>query len=462
MTVLLAMLIPVAVAGERYEVPFRSEYSATEDCDSDDDACFEREMRSWDRQIAREAREQCDPGDRFIRSEVTARYADGGPVAEAIAQCERQDYVAPVYVAPPSTPSPAKAAGNNPPPWFVGGWMRASGGVCIALELGPDGVGKIGIGKGGSCSATLPLRYRTSGTSIVATRNGVDVMFTLDERGSRVLTADGSPMERTGGGSSGASPGAVAPRPAISAPPASPGLEWKSPTLGTMKWIPAGTFSMGSPSTEVGRGDDETQHKVTISKGFWLMEHEVTQEEWQGVMGSNPASRGDGTCMRMGNVAAPAINEPVYCVVWDEILEFTRRVSERDGVTYSLPTEAQWEFAARGGKPGLYGGGTNGNQVAWTSENSSSRTHAVCQKPRNGYGLCDMLGNVAEVSGEAYAAYPAGPVVDPSGSPIGDGRVYRGGSWFDELAQIRVAFRLGPIPGGPGGALGFRLMRASP
>ena len=240
------------------------------------------------------------------------------------------------------------------------------------------------------------------------------------------------------------------------------GSDWVSPSLGTMKWIPAGTFMMGSPASEAGRDSDETQHRVTLTKGFWMMEHEVTQGEWQAVMGSNPATRPEGECSRWGNKAAPASNEPVYCVAWDEAAEFARRVSARDGVTYALPTEAQWEFAARGNGTGVYAGGNEVGAVAWTFENSGGRTHPVCQKARNGYGLCDMSGNVWEWTADWMGDYPSSAVTDPTGAPAGAYRVRRGGSWNDDPRLARVADRGGYDPADRGGNLGFRFSRTVP
>jgi formylglycine-generating enzyme required for sulfatase activity len=116
-----------------------------------------------------------------------------------------------------------------------------------------------------------------------------------------------------------------------------PGEDWTSPSLGVMKWIPAGTFTMGSPYG-VGEDDEHPQHTVRLSRGFWMMEHEVTQGEWEAVMGSNPSNF--STC-------GPTC--PVEQVSWDDAVSFAKKVSTRDGLEYRLPTEAEWEYAARGG-----------------------------------------------------------------------------------------------------------------
>jgi formylglycine-generating enzyme required for sulfatase activity len=230
------------------------------------------------------------------------------------------------------------------------------------------------------------------------------------------------------------------------------GRDWQSPTLGTMKWIPAGTFTMGSPSSEAGRYDDEgPQHQVTLSKGFWMMEHEVTQGEWQAVMGSNPS--GFSSC-------GPTC--PVEKVSWDDAVEFARRASARDGVPYRLPTEAEWEYAARGGQSYLYAGSSEATSVGWISDSSGSKTHAVCGKARNGYGLCDMTGNVIEWTADWFGTYPSGSVTDPTGPSSGSYRVSRGGSWYGDARRARVARRYSFDPGYRRDDLGFRLLRTGP
>ena len=224
--------------------------------------------------------------------------------------------------------------------------------------------------------------------------------------------------------------------------------DFASPTLGPMKWIPAGTFSMGSPSSEALRSNDETQHQVTLTKGYWMMEHEVTQGEWQAVMGSNPSS-----------FTACGPTCPVEKVSWNDAVAFAEKASARDGVTYRLPTEAEWEYAARGGQQTLYSGSNEATSVGWISDNSGSTTHAVCQKQRNAYGLCDMTGNVWEWTSDWYAAAYPGTTTDPVGAPSGSGRVYRGGSWGNGSADARVADRGRGSPGSRGVNLGVRLVR---
>lgn len=229
------------------------------------------------------------------------------------------------------------------------------------------------------------------------------------------------------------------------------GADFESPTLGTMKWIPAGTFLMGSPSSEVGRGDEETQHEVTLTKGYWMMEHEVTQGEYEAVMGTNPSHF--ATC---GSTC------PVGRLSWNVAVVFARAASVRDGVAYRLPTEAEWERAARGGRSGeLYAGGGEVNAAGWTRDNSESTPHPVCQKRRNAYGLCDMTGNESEWTSDWYGPY-TGSSTDPQGATSGSGRVFRGGAWYNQLSWARVAMRDGSAPSGANFKGGFRLIRPAP
>ena len=230
-----------------------------------------------------------------------------------------------------------------------------------------------------------------------------------------------------------------------------PGGDAASPTLGTMKWIPGGTFTMGSPASEAGRESDEVQHEVTLTQGFWLMEHEVTQGEWEAVMGSNPS--GFSSC-------GPTC--PVEQVNWNDAVEFAKRASARDGVAYRLPTESEWEYAARGGKEAVYAGSNEATSVGWIDTNSGAKTHTVCQKPRNGSGLCDLTGNVYEWVSDWEGAYPSGSVTDPTGASSGSLRVFRGGSWGLSARYARVAYRDGGGPALRYHGLGFRLARTSP
>ena len=206
--------------------------------------------------------------------------------------------------------------------------------------------------------------------------------------------------------------------------------------------IESETFEMGSPQTESGRDADEGPvHQVTISQPFYVGKYEVTQGQWQAVMGSNP-SRFSGcgrTC-------------PVEQVSWEDAQEFIARLNLREGVNVCrLPTEAEWEYAARGrGRTGGY----------WYDGNSDDRTHPVGRKPPNGWGVYDMLGNVWEWTVDWYGPYSAGSVTDPRGPSGGAYRVARGGGWSSSDARYcRAANRRRNSPGTRHYGLGVRLAR---
>ena len=229
--------------------------------------------------------------------------------------------------------------------------------------------------------------------------------------------------------------------------------------------VPPGTFSMGSNN---GDSDEKPIHQVTISKGFYMSDHEVTQKEWVELMGTNPSSfKGDTL--------------PVECVSWYEALEYCNKRSEKEGLTpvysgsgdyitwdrnangYRLPTEAEWEWAAKGGGKDFmvyeYSGSNSVEGVAWYSVNSGSKTHPVKTKAGNSLGLYDMSGNVWEWCWDWYGGYSSGAQTDPSGASSGTYRVLRGGSWVIGAGYVRVADRSYGTPSSRNGSLGFRLVR---
>lgn len=200
-----------------------------------------------------------------------------------------------------------------------------------------------------------------------------------------------------------------------------------------MVWCPPGTFMMGSPENE---GDaDETQHRVTLTKGFWMAKTEVTQEQWISVMGENPA--------RNKNEKLPVEN-----MFWNDCQEFCRKIG------MALPTEAEWEYACRAGATGAYGGTGKLEDMGWYSRNSGS-THQVGQKLPNAWGLYDMHGNVWEWCQDWYGDYPNKMVTDPEGADSGNSRVMRGGSYEDNWG-CRSASRSGHSPGLADKGIGFR------
>ena len=215
--------------------------------------------------------------------------------------------------------------------------------------------------------------------------------------------------------------------------------------------IPAGTFEMGS---ENGNSDEKPVTRVTFSKPFWLGKTEVTQGQWQALMGSNPANfKGD--------------DRPVETVSWDDAMEFCRKLTERErvagrlpeGYAYTLPTEAQWEYACRAGTTGDYAG--NLDDMGWYDKNSGSTTHPVAQKQANAWGLYDMHGNVWEWCLDWYAEkLPGGSVTDPAGPSAGTDRVSRGGGWISGAGFCRSAHRYWYVPGNRFNFLGFRVSLA--
>ena len=212
-------------------------------------------------------------------------------------------------------------------------------------------------------------------------------------------------------------------------------------------WIPPGEFRMGSTSTEAGE-DEQPVTQVRISRGFWLGKYEVTQREWVEVMGSNPSEFSG--CERC----------PVEMVSWDDVGEFINRLNAMEGRdVYRLPTEAEWEYAARAGVTDDRYGGVDA--IAWHAGNSESRTHPVGEKTPNAFGLHDTLGNVFEWVQDWHGDYPGGTVTDPRGPESGSGRVGRGGAWFRDAEGVRLSARPAAPPGDRYGALGFRVLRTA-
>lgn len=242
-------------------------------------------------------------------------------------------------------------------------------------------------------------------------------------------------------------PASVAVPEVVKVVPATPGEPWTSPTLGAMPWVPPGTFTMGSAPTEPGRFGDETPHEVTLTRGWWMMEREVTHAMWTAVMGSEAApSRGEG-------------DDPLGDLSWEAAQAFAARASAHDGVTYRLPTEAEWEWAARGAEAFMFAGSDDPQAVGWIGSDRGV-ARPGCQRARNGYGLCDMTGNLSEWVADWYARYGTEPVTDPVGPPSGAMRVIRGGNYGAARRTSRVARRDETEPSNHVPVLGVRLVRA--
>ena len=228
----------------------------------------------------------------------------------------------------------------------------------------------------------------------------------------------------------------------------SDGSSWRNSLGMEFVGVPAGSFVMGSPEDEEFHVANERQHEVWIRQGFWLGKYEVTQGEWEEVMGTNPA---------YSKSCGPRC--PVERVSWDNVQEYIRRVNLgelRSGYVYRLPTEAEWEYAARSGTLGPRHGELD--SIAWYGANSDNRTHPGGQKQANEWGLHDMLGNVWEWTTDWYSEDPSGSVADTEGSRSGSARVVRGGCWCSIARGIRFARRGRGWPGG-GIGIGFRLVR---
>ncbi|MBQ2849647.1 MAG: formylglycine-generating enzyme family protein, partial [Thermoguttaceae bacterium] len=218
------------------------------------------------------------------------------------------------------------------------------------------------------------------------------------------------------------------------------------------RYCPPGTFKMGSPGNEKGRDYDETLHDVTLTRGFWTLETEVTQEMWEATMGENPsffAATGGGAsdAREVGTTA----KFPVESVSWEDCQKFIAKLnasgSAPDGFAFRLPTEAEWERACRAGSKTAfaYGNKLERDQAnyCWDSAlrgDGLERTTSVGSYPANAWGICDMHGNVAEMCADWVGSYKMTAQADPTGPPSGtadDSRVLRGGSWEDRAGYCR-------------------------
>lgn len=217
--------------------------------------------------------------------------------------------------------------------------------------------------------------------------------------------------------------------------------------------VTGGCFEMGDASAE-GDNDEKPVHKVCL-KDFSIGKYEVTQAQWQAVMGNNPAEfKGD--------------NLPVEQVTLNEIIEFIKKLRQESGVNYRLPTEAEWEYAARsGGKAEKWAGTSTEKQLgdyAWFGMKDPRTTLAVGSKKPNGLGIYDMTGNVGEWCSDRYSEdfYKESPQDNPQGAATGNNRVVRGGSWVDDEWSIRSTRRGSRPPSHKSDYNGFRLAVSAP
>ncbi|MDR1486089.1 MAG: formylglycine-generating enzyme family protein [Planctomycetaceae bacterium] len=221
------------------------------------------------------------------------------------------------------------------------------------------------------------------------------------------------------------------------------------------RWCPSGSFMMGSPESEKDRYDDETRHRVTLSRGFWIQETEVTQAQWESVMGNNPS-----------NFKGSRL--PVEQVSWEDCQGYVSELNSAVSSDYkfSLPTEAQWEYACRAGTttPFSFGSVLNGDKANFdgnypygtdTKGKYLAKTTVVGSYAANAWGIYD---NVWEWCKDWYGAYPSGSVTDPTGATDGSFRVFRGGSWNFNAEHCRSANRFNYSPSFRFNYLGVRLV----
>ena len=260
------------------------------------------------------------------------------------------------------------------------------------------------------------------------------------------------------------------PAPGSAAAETGPGASRTDPADGAVyRYIPAGSFEMGSPPEEAGRNPDESRHQVTITRPYWMAETEVTQGQWQAVMGSNPSRHSN---------CGPSC--PVEQVNFFEAIDYANRLSRKAGLEecyqvsgasatfkglgcggFRLPTEAEWEYAARAGGTQPWAGSDDSDAVAWIGANSGGTTQPVGAKQANAWGLRDMSGNVKEWCWDWYADYPSGSATDPTGPTGGTLRVARGGSFGGKAAAARSAVRGWQDPDDRLAAAGLRLVRTA-
>jgi formylglycine-generating enzyme required for sulfatase activity len=210
--------------------------------------------------------------------------------------------------------------------------------------------------------------------------------------------------------------------------------------------IKPGSFIMGN-DMDLGDGDETPMHKVTITKPFYLGKYEVTQEQWQELMGSNPSE-------------FKGVKLPVDTVSWNDCQSFLSKLQRKIGKKFTLPTEAQWEYACRAGTTTIWNLGNSSTLLedyAWIDSNSGKVTHPVGSKKPNTWGLYDMYGNVQEWCADWYATpYTLGDVTDPKGPSHGDSRILRGGAWGDSPVNVRSAYRNCNGADGKNNGIGFR------
>ncbi len=226
-----------------------------------------------------------------------------------------------------------------------------------------------------------------------------------------------------------------------------------------MVLVEAGTFTMGATPEQVDPySSEKPAHQVTLTKDYYMGETEVTQGLWEAVMGQKPTSDG----YQWSSTHGLGANYPGYYISWDDVQSFLTKLNSLTGQQFRIPTEAEWEYAARGGKKSQgyqYSGGNTIGDVAWYGDNSGSKKHEVKTRQANELGLYDMSGNVWEWCADWYSSsyYTSAAVTDPTGPTSGSDRVLRGGSWNHDATNCRVANRLDYSSSARDSDFGFRL-----
>lgn len=227
-----------------------------------------------------------------------------------------------------------------------------------------------------------------------------------------------------------------------------------------MVFVEGGSFTMGCTSEQGGDcNSDESPSRYVTVNSFYMGMLEVTQSQWEKVMGTSIYQQKNkaNPDWPMGGTGA---DYPIYYVSWEEAKEFCRRLSQQTGKTYRLPTEAEWEYAARGGKKNegtKYSGSNYPGSVAWYVDNSNS-THPCGTKQADALGLYDMSGNVWEWCEDWYGNYVSYDTNNPKGATTGQLRVLRGGGWYFIASYCRVSSRFNSSPGNRNGSIGFRVV----
>lgn len=227
-------------------------------------------------------------------------------------------------------------------------------------------------------------------------------------------------------------------------------------------WCPPGKFLMGSPEDEYGRKQfafGENQREVTLTKGFWIGKYEVTQEQWESLMGTTVDEQRKEPFY--GEVHGKGKNFPMYFVNWHDTQDFLKKLGNR----FRLPTEAEWEYACRAGTTGrFYNEDVKLGELGWIGENSGDSAHPVGEKTPNSWGIHDMIGNLTEWVQDGYVDFTQDllqrkPVTDPKGIDDSEERTYRGSTWGADWESCRSASREGSAPNFRSSLQGFRIVR---